>query len=113
MVIFARYSDRSAPCLADCGHDLFIYAAGQYHLDDLHRHFVGDPMAVDKLTPDSESFEHGADLWSPAMDDNWIDTHLAQQHYVAGEQPRQIWVYHRMAAVFDDDGATCVAPHVW
>ena len=70
-------------------------------------------MAFDKFTPDTESFEHRTNLRSSAVDDNWIDTHLAQQYYVAGEQPRQIWVYHRMATVFDDDGATCVAPHVW
>ena len=70
-------------------------------------------MAFDKFTPDTEPFEHSANLRSPAVDDNWIDTHLAQQHYVAGEQPRQIWVSHRMAAAFDDDGTTRVAPHVW
>jgi hypothetical protein len=53
-----------------------------------------------------------ADLRAAAVHDHRIDRGLFQQHDVAGEIPRDLFVAHGVAAVFHDDDLLVVALHV-
>ena len=96
----------------DVADDLLVDRAGQHHLDDLDGRLVGDAQAVDEFRLDAELLEHGRDLRAAAVHHHRIDRGLLQQHDVAGEVARGLFLAHGMAAVFDHDDLLVIALHV-
>src|SRR3546814_3389827 len=58
---------------------------------------------------DPELFQHRADLWPAAVDDDPVDADRLQQHDILGEVALRLRVAHRVAAIFDDEGLAGVA----
>src|SRR6185437_1820015 len=66
-------------------------------------HFgCGDPESAFEVTFDAQPFEHRTDLRSATVDDDGVDTAVAQKSHVRGELSPQRVAGHRVAAVFDD-----------
>src|SRR3546814_8459183 len=84
--------------------DFLVDLARQHHLGDFGGHGVGDAQAPDEGRFDPELFQHRADLWPAAVDDDRVDADRLQQHDILGEVALRLRVAHRVAAIFDDEG---------
>src|SRR5690606_42064988 len=67
----------------------------------------GDSQAAFELGGYVELGEHRRDLRAAAVDDDGPDADVVQEDHVGGEGGLEFGVDHRVAAVFDDDGAAC------
>ena len=112
VAVLAAEPDRLAAGFVDVADHLLVDGAGQHHLDDFERFFVGDAQARRVLRLHADFLEHGLDLRSAAVNDDRIDRGLLQKHDIAGEFARQILRAHGVAAVFDNDGFLVVALHI-
>jgi hypothetical protein len=89
VAVLAAQADRLAAGFVDEADHLLVDRAGQHHLDDFQRLFVGDAQARRVLRFHADFLEHGLDLRSAAMHHDRIDRGLLQQHDVAGEFARE------------------------
>src|SRR5690606_6793136 len=81
--------------------------AHQDHADDVGGLGRGDSQAAFELGGYVELGEHRRDLRAAAVDDDGPDADVVQEDHVGGEGGLEFGVDHRVAAVFDDDGAAC------
>src|SRR5688572_18322131 len=101
--VLAAQADRHAAMLIDQGNDGFVDLADQNHFDDVECFLIGDPHAADVAAGDAHLVEHRVDLRPAAVDDHRIDPDVFQQDDVLGEARFELLVFHRMAAVFDNE----------
>ena len=88
--------------LIDEAHDLLVELA-QHHFDDVHHLVVGDAHPLPELACDAHLVQEVADLRTAAVDDHRVHSDELQHHHVAREASLELWLRHRIAAVFDDD----------
>ena len=112
IAVLAAQAHGLAAGLVDVADHLFVDRAGQHHFDDFERRGVGDAQPRGELRLHADALEHGLDLRAAAVHDHRIDRGLLEQHDVAGELAREIFLAHGMAAVFHDDDLVVVALHV-
>jgi CheY-like chemotaxis protein len=120
--ILAGQPDGTAARLIDRGDELFVDGSGKHHFDDFHGLAIGDTQPVDKAALDAEPLQHLADLRPAAMNHDRVDPDLLQQDYVARKRivgAAAIFrmavtrkAAHRVAAIFDQDGLTGIAPQI-
>jgi hypothetical protein len=92
--------------LIDQVDDLFVDLATENHFNQFHRFSIGYPHALNELTFFSNAGEQAFNLWSAAVDDDYIETDQLEQDYITSEALLQMFVSHCVAAIFDDDGFT-------
>src|SRR5262249_2275062 len=110
--ILAAQPDRAAPFGVDRRDELLVDRSGEDHLDHFYRLAVGDPQSVYNAAFDTEALQHLADLRAPAVHADRFDADLLEEDDVARERIANLSIPHRVAAVFDDQGAAGVAPHI-
>src|SRR4029077_17264038 len=84
--------------------DFHVDLAGQHHLHNFHGGLICDPDSVAKLGFNTQTLEHLIDLGSPTMHNDWVETHIFQEHDVLSESLFQRPIGHCMTAIFNDNG---------
>src|SRR6185312_1422565 len=102
--VLAAETYRHAAVLIDHRDNFFVDLSHQYHLDDIERLFVGDAHATDIPASDAHFVERRIDLRAAAMNHQRVNSDIFQQHDVLREARFELLVFHRMTAVFDDEG---------
>ena len=65
-----------------------------------------------ELARDAHLVKEVADLRTTAVDDHRVHADELQHHHVAREARLELWLRHRIAAVFDDDDLVVEALNV-
>ena len=81
--------------------DVLVDQAAEDHLYHIHGFLIGDAHALNKFGFLAQPFQQTADLWTPAVDDDRVEPHLFEHHYITGETVFQFVVLHGVAAILD------------
>ena len=92
------------PTAIDQIDDFLIHFADQYHLDDIQSLLIGYAHAAHVAAGDAHLVEHGIDLRPTAVHHHGINADVLEQHDVLGEAGFELLVFHRIAAILDDEG---------
>ena len=100
----AGKSHRLATERIDGGDDLGIDFARKDIVHDLHRGFVGDALALDKVRLEAGFLHRAGDGFAAAVDDDGVDLHRFKKNDVACDAVADAGVgrVHETAAIFDD-----------
>ena len=90
------------------GDELALHGAGEDHADHVHDLGRRHAQAAAELRADAQSFEHGVDLGTTAVDDDGAHPDLVEEEDVLGEGAFEVIVLHGVAAVLDDHGGALV-----
>src|SRR6185369_12441110 len=104
IAVLAGQTDCFAAVLVDQIDDVLVDLAAEDHFDDFHGFGVGDAHALDELALLADAGQQVFDLRAAAMDDDDVEADQFEEHDVASKTVLQMFVGHRVAAIFDDDG---------
>ncbi len=88
----------------DQSDDFLVHLANQNHFDDIQSFLIGDAHAAHVAAGDAHLVQHRIDLWSASVHHHRIDTDVLEQHDVLRKARLELFVFHRVAAVLDDEG---------
>ena len=92
--------------------DLLICLTDKHHLCDAHRLFVCVAKAVNEVGLDIDSLEHVVDVRSAAVNEDGVDADVLKESDVIHYGLLEVFVYHCISAVLDDDRLTAHLPHI-
>ena len=105
IAVLAGQSDSLATGVIDQVDHVLVDLTAEHHFNDFHRLCIGHAHALDELALLTDARQQVLDLRPAAMHDHHVHADQLEQHHVAREALFQIFVGHRIAAVFDDDGS--------
>ena len=109
--LVAGDADGLASKLVDRLDDLGVDVVGEHVLDDTDGRFAGNAQAVDKPRLDARLAHLRGDRLAAAVDQDRVDADRFQEHDVAQQPVDGVFIFHRAAAVFDDEKLAAIFLH--